>query len=304
MQELIGSGHLSASRQLSSPSLMLFVLSCLSSCGCTIRSVTVASPRGPSADEAAAAAAILQADGVVVIKCEELERLAPPLDNARAILAGMIDRVDRAGINCDQPFSYAEICHRAPRRYDVHLGAGTSESEFSTLLNSLVWPVLACCSTRSGDTHEAGGAADVGGRIIRDGLVTSLPGASAQPFHADGRAHGLYNAFLPLVPVRTQGTEFWTGSHHDETSSARIKDAQTGKYVGESILDDAEIAPLIRAPQLERAEGIILFDYRVIHRGRAHDEAHEGVRPVFYRVYAIDDAAEDVHNWPERTLPV
>lgn len=285
------------------PTRLFMILSCLSTMTGAVRSVKVASAKGPSADEAAAAAAILQADGVVVIKCEELERLAPPLDNAKAILAGMIDRVDRAGINHNHPFSFAEICHRAPRRYDVHLGAGTSESEFSTLLNSLVWPVLARC-TRGG-MHEsaAGSRSAVGGRIIRDGLVTSLPGASAQPFHADGRGHGLYNAFLPLVPVRTQGTEFWTGSHHNEAFAERLKDAETGKYVGESILDDAEVAALIRAPQLERAEGIILFDYRVIHRGRAHDEANEA-RPIFYRVYAIDDAAEDVHNWPEKRLPV
>ena len=61
--------------------------------------------------------------------------------------------------------------------------------------------------------------------------------------------------------------------------------------------------PLLSAPELTRAEGIILFDYRVIHRGRAHGAHEAGPRPVFYRVYALNEVNEDVHNWPERRLP-
>jgi len=233
--------------------------------------------------------------------CEALERLAPPEQNAKQILAGLIERVDRSGVDHDQRFSFAEICHRSPRRYDVHLGAGTSESEFSTLFNSLVRPVLTLCC----ESHDAtDAAARPSLRIIRDGLVTSLPGASAQPFHADGRGHGMYNAFLPLVPIRTQGTEFWVGSHHDEAAAEKLKQEETGQYVGDAaILDDAEVAPLLSSPYLSRAEGIILFDYRVIHRGRAHGAHEAGVRPVFYRVYALNGVAEDVHNWPETRLP-
>jgi hypothetical protein len=278
--------------------LILAVLTGVSS---AVRAVSVVSSSGPSADEASAAAAILRADGVVVIKCEALERLAPPEQNAKQILAGMIERVDRSGVDHDQRFSFAEICHRSPRRYDVHLGAGTSESEFSTLFNSLVRPVLTLCC----ESHDAtDAAARPSLRILRDGLVTSLPGASAQPFHADGRGHGLYNAFLPLVPIRTQGTEFWVGSHHDEAAAEKLKQEETGQYVGDAaILDDAEVAPLLSSPYLSRAEGIILFDYRVIHRGRAHGAHEAGVRPVFYRVYALNGVAEDVHNWPETRLP-
>ena len=268
----------------------------LLACVCTaqsssiqVRSVTMHSSDGPSVDEAAAAAAVLQEDGVVVLLCEALEALAPPCDNALQILAGQVSRVQAAGLNIDQPFSFAEICHRSPRRYDVHLGSGLSESAFSTLVNALVRPVIAQCE---GDSV----------RIIRDGLVTSLPGASPQPFHADGRGVGLYNAFLPLVPVASAGagTEFWIGSHLDERSAARLQ--HEGKYVGDAIIDDPEVLPNICAPTLRRAEGIVLFDYRLIHRGRGHG-ANEKQRPVFYRVYARNGAAEDTHNWPDRRVP-
>ena len=127
-----------------------------------------------------------------------------------------------------------------------------------------------------------------------------------QPFHADGRGHGLYNAFLPLVAVNTQGTEFWVGSHADEHAADRLQRDGVGgggEYVGESILHDDAIAARISAPVLRRAEGIVLFDYRCIHRGRAHGAHEAGVRPIFYRVYALNDAAEDVHNWPKTALP-
>ena len=267
-----------------------------------VRSVTIKSTDGPSAEEAAEAGAVLREDGVVVLRCSALEALAPPLDNAKGMLANMLTRVSKAGLDRDQRFSFAEICHRAPRRYDVHLGAGTSQSEFSLLVNSLCRPVISEC--KGGETSSAGDEAD-SIRIIRDGLVTSLPGASAQPFHADGRESGLFNAFLPLVAVRTQGTEFWTGSHIDETGSkaARLKaDDETKRYIGEALLDDEEIAPCICSPTLSRAEGIVLFDYRVIHRGRAHGPHEADVRPMFYRVFAIGDVAEDEHNWPKRSL--
>jgi hypothetical protein len=254
-----------------------------------VRSVSCASGT-PTADEATAAANVLRQDGVVVIKCCLLEALAPPAENAEQILAGVLARVDRTGIDHDQPFAFAEVCHRAPRRYDVHLGAGSSQSEFSMLMNSLVSPVLALCS----ETPET--------RILRDGLVTSLPGASAQPFHADGRDGRLFNAFLPLVAVRSQGTEFWLGSHKDPLAAGRLTQPGSGAYVGETILEDADVAARICAPALSRAEGIILFDYRVVHRGRAHGAHEAGVRPVFYRVFTTDGAEEDGHNWPSRTL--
>jgi len=156
----------------------------------SVRSVIMSSP--PTAAEAAAAAKILQCDGVVWLRCNSLEAFAPPADNAMGILAGMFERMKRAGLDSDQRFSFAEICHRSPRRYDVHLGDGRSTSAFSMLFNELVKPVLALLVV---------GSAEI--TILRDGLVTSLPGASAQPFHADGHAYGLFNAFLPLGEVST-----------------------------------------------------------------------------------------------------
>ena len=224
--------------------------------------------------------------------------LAPPTDNARGILASMLARVKQAGVDHDQRFAFAEICHRSPRRYDVHLGDGSSESEFSSLVNALVHPVLALCGSRVAAQGEAAAV-----RIVRDGLVTSLPGANAQPFHADGRGHGLYNAFLPLVALRTQGTEFWLASHLDESAVDHVLSSQTREYIGEGILEDANIEPHICAPVLDRAEGIILFDYRIFHRGRSHDSGELGPRPIFYRVYAVDGVAEDTHNWGKQKLP-
>lgn len=272
------------------PCFLIFILNSVAGDLRAVRSVLMSST--PSEAEALAAAKVLCEDGVVMLKCAALEALAPPAENGKAMLANMLERARRAGVDSEQRFSFAEICHRSPRRYDLHLGNGLSTSAFSTLVNELVMPVLISCATTPAD-----GAV----RILRDGLVTSLPGASAQPFHADGREQGLFNAFLPLVPINGQGTEFWLSSHADVAAAGRLKHEQTGQYIGEEILDDSEIAPLISGPTMERAEGLVLFDYRIIHRGRAHG-ANSPVRPVFYRVFALGSASEDVHNWPKRSL--
>jgi ectoine hydroxylase-related dioxygenase (phytanoyl-CoA dioxygenase family) len=53
------------------------------------------------------------------------------------------------------------------------------------------------------------------GAVTAVGCVISAPGAPAQHFHADGRARGIVNVFIPLVTVPTSlgPTHFKRGSH-------------------------------------------------------------------------------------------
>ena len=117
-----------------------------------VRSVVIASPDGPTCAEASAAAAVLRHDGVVVLKCEALEAHAPPSDNAEAILQGLMTRMNGLGMDVDQRFSFAEICHRSPRRYDVHLGAGGAVRRRDDDAAHLHWP--SSLGGAAGPPHE------------------------------------------------------------------------------------------------------------------------------------------------------
>ena len=283
---------------------------------------TVVVPRSFSAADEwfTTAADILQRDGVVVLSCAELLSLAPPQRAAINVLEGRLKRVADRGGDILEPFSFSEIVHRSPKRYDCSLPTGGT-SPFSLRVNELVKAVLAA----KGKTSPA---------VVRDGIVTSFPGASAQPMHADGEEDGVFNAFVPLVDVSTQGTEFWLGTHQEEHPKriALAEKRRSRRAAG----DEEEETPTTRRDlqeleaesseqersfivptSLARAEGVVLFDYRVLHRGRAHagsegkgegqeelgQQASSSPRPVFYRVFAVgDNHGADAHNFPANSL--
>ena len=114
------------------------------------------------------------------------------------------------------------------------------------------------------------------------GAVVAEPGAADQPLHMDGGhlwqgTHGFeqpqcpphcYNVFLPLVDVTAENgpTEFWPGSH----VIGKARDAYDGGEPGVA---------------LAGAVGdIIVFDYRVVHRGMAN--AASAARPVLYSTFS------------------
>ena len=126
-------------------------------------------------------------------------------------------------------------------------------------------------------------------RILMSGCLISRPGAAMQRWHADtdsshfklagaDRHCRIYNVFMPLCDVRrdADGTEFWPGSHE------RITPPPTCVPVG------ATVAPPCPAG------GLIIADYRTLHRGRASIGRE---RQVAYVVLGIGDAAEDHSNF-------
>jgi len=113
--------------------------------------------------------------------------------------------------------------------------------------------------------------------------VSSLPGAPDQHFHPDGTARGLVNCFVPLLDVSLENgsTEIRPGSHCWEQTPwgpAQRWDERSTQTV----------APALRAGEL------LLFDYRVMHRGRANHSAAR--RPVGYVVFARR-GVRDLHNF-------
>jgi len=106
--------------------------------------------------------------------------------------------------------------------------------------------------------------------------IVSLPGAAAQRFHIDaGEAHfkyarvcsrhRLFNAVVPLVDLVKDGdgTMFWPGTHLERRRTAAWAEAvdRSGSVVG-----DAAAMSEMRAPGC-RAGGLVLWDFRVVHRG-------------------------------------
>ena len=102
--------------------------------------------------------------------------------------------------------------------------------------------------------------------LVNRGCVTSLPKAPEQHFHADGRKEGMYNCFVALHDVpKVQGpTEFILGSH---------KFDHDAPYVNTKTRKKQEKAKRI-APELHKGD-ILLYDYRVLHRGGENKRCHD-----------------------------
>mmetsp|Transcript_25664 Transcript_25664/g.57558 ORF Transcript_25664/g.57558 Transcript_25664/m.57558 type:complete len:315 (-) Transcript_25664:110-1054(-) len=256
----------------------------------SVRSVHIDPTGEPNDDQTLEAAHVLQEDGVVVLLCPGLKNVAPTCGQAIDVLADVLVKAKLAGVNLENLFRLSEIIHRSYRRYDIPLSS-TKDSkvcnlEFLSFVDSMVKPILGMvyddtlCTTERSEPHC--GKHDL--QVIREGLITSIAGAQTQQFHADGPSPGLFNAFIPLVPVATQGTEFWLGSHDDP------------RFLKEKIPTNPNH---ISNPVMSRAQGIILFDYRIVHRGRAHDPVESpGPRPIFYRTYSLPGtSADDSHNY-------
>jgi ectoine hydroxylase-related dioxygenase (phytanoyl-CoA dioxygenase family) len=140
-------------------------------------------------------------------------------------------------------------------------------------------------------------------RLLYTRALISRPGAPHQNFHFDqemGRrsallpSYRLFNVFVPLVDIAADGdgTQFLPGSHlggmRNELCAAAV--ARSGR-----VADDAEAMACMEAPACP-AGGIIIFDYRTLHRGLANAGPRD--RPVAYGVCATGWARDHV-NYPE-----
>jgi hypothetical protein len=185
-------------------------------------------------------------------------------------------------------FTYGELCARTPggRRLDMRLphhprACDDCPPEWSSLLASIdrwVRPVVAAASSLCS-------AGPSGVRVDSAGCVTALPGAPAQHFHPDGTVRGLLNVFAPLVRVDASNgsTEFRPRTHlwQDGAGAEQEWDERRGDVAAAPSLDPSEL---------------LLFDYRVMHRGRTNATADP--RHIAYVVYAARPGICDAHNFP------
>ena len=196
----------------------------------------------------------------------------------------------------EQSYTFAEVSHRQRKRWDMR-------PDFEEDI-ACDWVALcdAAVATATPIIREALGEGVVP-RVDMTGAVISRPGCAAQSFHADATQshfdaaaarpqHRLFTAFVPLVDVCEDGdgTQFWSGSHiGDELERAR-----------RGISGDGELqnAPL-EAPGCPKG-GMILFDYRVLHRGLPNTGPGRE-RPVAYAVLSTDGATDQA-NFEQQSL--
>lgn len=224
------------------------------------------------------------ADGGSTLDSELCARVS---EECHERLETLLAAADDAGCNIfEQQYSFSQICHRKPRRWDMRMPQSAAWDELCERAVDQAAPVLrALC-----DAETDGSSPFLAHpRVVMRGLVVSRQGAEEQSFHADGDGR-LFNIFVPLVDIEADGdgTQFWPGSHK------RTLDAHEVLALPQ---DDAAMAQM-ESPACP-AGGAIIFDYRTIHRGRANDSRE---RAVAYIVVAVDETTDDVSNFPARSV--
>ena len=232
---------------------------------------------------ASTAATSLEHNGFCTLRLAVPSSLCEPCGNAMlSSLTQLLDAVRRHGVDpFADAFGFQEICKRhGGARFDMAapLGNGSEASNWLSLeyaVGPVVKQVLSQCSSM----REA--------NVDRTGCVVSLPDAPDQGFHADGPDAGFINVFIPLTAVDSRnGTELVPGSHEP-------RDFAFGALPWQ---DESQFEPL--TPQLAVGD-ILLFDYRLRHRGLANRTASP--RPVAYLVYTRAGSS-DTHNFPSKSV--
>ena len=253
----------------------------------------------PAPPTVAAASGLLRDVGFVVLEGAQSPLLGRTLvgEARRAAaddLRDMLARLQRQGFDTDSDsFAFAEVVHRSVRRYDLRLDRRRmppSAPWHNVSAAAAAWavPVLATCGVQ----QEL--------EVAVEGVLTSLPGAPAQRFHQDGPLPGSFNCFVPLVdvvPEQHTGTEFWPGSH---VHPAVPKLVQTGDLA----VEDSSQLPVVSGdpnvhtvlPSL-RAGDMLLYQYRVVHRGAANASPHP--RPIFYCGWSDTAGGGDGYNFKD-----
>ena len=226
----------------------------------------------------------------------------------------------------EQAYLFNEVCHRQRYRWDLR--PDFSQDDASRAWASLCEEALTRASPiireaqaigrreaqaigREGASRGREAASLTEGealstpKLIMSGAVVSRPGCAAQRFHTDAteshvlRAaseahHRLYTAFVPLVDVApdSDGTQFWMGSH----------EARAMEVARRSITRDGDLRSTAASAPLSSpgcpAGGLILFDYRVLHRGLASIGRE---RPVAYIVCGTGGAWDEA-NFPQLSI--
>ena len=170
-------------------------------------------------------------------------------------------------------FKFLEISSRCFGRLDIKYGMDKEPFDDKRLKEHP--PFLPLIQSLLGEDAE----------LRYSGLITSYPGSSDQPFHGDGPhlfekaiqlpTHAV-NVFIPLHDISEElgPTEIIPGTHlisnvdtvHNHLKNNNIK-----------VVKDRTIAPLMKRGS------ILLYDYRVLHRGTGNKSGRP--RYMFYMLY-------------------
>jgi len=217
-------------------------------------------------------------------------------------LAHLLSKVEARGCDpLEQQYRFREVAHRQRSRWDLQLqvpGQGDSNSVWMKLCNAAIAAVEPIIREAQGDAYT-------GMQPQMIGAVISRPGARVQRFHCDDThehfaaakadpSYRIYNIFIPLVDLKEDGdgTEFWAAPQLLESIVHLLSGTREMKKL-------PNIKGGIQAPAC-RAGGVILYDYRTIHRGLANPEGGRE-RPVAY-VTITTGGARDTYNFPEWTI--
>jgi len=242
--------------------------------------VTLATPGCVSPQEIDVARALFEDAGVCYFdeayNREQIEQACTAF--VQGPLLQVEDRLREEGMEHSK-FDYKEVSRRNLGRFDVRYGAEVLDELGRA---DACWQAV-CRAILGDDCVEQS-----------RGVVISNPGATDQGWHRDGEflyddgmhypAHAL-TVFVPLVDINDLcgPTQFYPGSH----SASR-------QHLYEEPCARPAATPLLAAG------GVLLFDYRLIHRGTANNADFK--RPVAYFVMA-KPWFKDHLNLPEPSWP-
>ena len=254
----------------------------------------------PEAGTVEHAAESLRTHGFVIIRAaSEDESLIPEgalrecAEASDAHLNELLARVANRGVDATTDiFRFSEICSRARGglRYDFTRPESDIVRELATETGKRAvhaWETIQNSCAPWIEPVLARAYGDCGFTVKSLGCVSSEPGAPEQHFHADGRPFGIFNVFVPVKDVHpTDGpTEFIHGSHEWDHDAA---------YVTSTERKSQDAAPRYQ-PHVLKAGSMLVYDYRVMHRGGANESTTR--RALAYIMYC-SQSTRDSWNFP------
>ena len=236
------------------------------------------------------AATELSSFGLTVVSQPHLDgvQLQSLRRHSTARLDALLAEISVAGVDpVAQDYDFAEISHRQKHRWDLRLPDGDE-------LWASACDVAAAAAMPIFERLHPPGAASCAPRRLMTGVLISRPGAAAQRWHVDCDSNHLkqaaadahcriYNVFMPLVELGRDddGTQFWPGSHAAPLHDGSLP-PPTCPPVG------ATVAPPCPAG------GLVVADYRTMHRGLANRGRE---RAIAYVVVGVGREAHDNSNF-------
>jgi hypothetical protein len=211
---------------------------------------------------------------------------------------------------------FREVVMRSPGRYELSL-LNLEQQEFEKVSNTsiripdtsrilkILEPLLPRLLGRKDDSSPAAAAAaaaesSTSVKLCHLSLLVATPGSVDQGWHADGGHLSVlehlpchcFNIFIPLedIPLEMGPTEFRPGGHYLTRNLAPMMLA-------------ARCRKTLRSPVWPplKLGDVLLFDYRVLHRGRANNTLRN--RHVLVLTFC-EQWFEDILNFPKRSMLV